>query len=238
MNSAVRAGVIDDVEAEARSLASMLKASQNADISEVALFSSAVNLIESLRSGQPYDILFVDVKLKDADGVDLAARLTEAGFASQVVFVSGYDTYHTRVYRTHHTAYLKKPYRQNDVDEALRLVNLTYTAQGETPLTIRHKGVVDVVQLRDISYIESSLRMLKIYTKDAEYEMYGKISDLTTQLPERFVRCHQSFILNLDAVESLDATEAHLVDGHSIPVSRRMRTQVRKALLNHIRKNN
>lgn len=234
----MRAGVIDDVKEEAKALSKMLKASGAANVTSVDTYSSANDLLEGLRGRKPLDVLFVDVKLEEADGVDLAARLSEAGLAAQIVFVSGYDTYHTRVYRTQHTAYLKKPYRQEDVDEALRLTVDARGDQDETPLAIRHKGIVNVIRPRDILFMESSLRLIKVHTRDEFFETYGKLGDLLEQLPDHFVRCHQSFVVNLDAIESLDANEAHLIDGRSVPVSRRMRTTVRRALFSHIRENN
>lgn len=231
----MRAGVIDDVREEAKALSKMLKASDVLTFKSVETFSSTGDLLEGLRGRKPLDVLFVDVHLDETDGVNLAARLSDAGLTSQIVFVSGYDTYHTRVYRTPHTAYLKKPYNQEDVDEALRLVIHALGEGVDTPLAIRHKGVVNVIPSRDILFMESSLRLIKVHTEDEFFETYGKLGDLLEQLPDHFVRCHQSFVVNLDAIESLDSDTAHLIDGRTVPVSRRMRTTVRRALLKHIR---
>jgi two-component system response regulator AgrA len=39
------------------------------------------------------------------------------------------------------------------------------------------------------------------------YEYYGKLDDIRKQLDDRFYRCHRSFIVNVQAVESINKKE-------------------------------
>ena len=92
-----------------------------------------------------------------------------------------------------------------------------------------------VVEPAEIRYLESRLHVVRVHAARGVLEVYGKLSDLLDALPARFVRCHQSFAVNLDAVTSLDASSITLVSGEQVPVSRRMRAEVRAALFAHLR---
>ena len=153
----------------------------------------------------------------------------------QVIYVSGYDSFHTQVYRTPHAAYLAKPFTPQDVACAVNLALSAQERSAERPLVLRVKGAERVVRPAEIIYLESSLHLVRVHTARETVEAYTKLGDLLRQLPARFVRTHQSFAVNLDAVSALDAAAVTLNTGETVPVSRRMRAGVREALFAHIR---
>lgn len=227
--------VVDDVAREARALAEMIRTSPQFDGAEVVELTTASDLRSYLTSGKPLDVLFVDVCLGEKNGIELVERLQAAGRGAQVVYVSGHDEFHTRVYATPHVSFVRKPLRQEDVDLALDQVLARREAASAEPLVLRHDHVVDVVQPQDVVYVESDRRHVVIHTRSATHRVYGKLSALLGDLPGYFVRCHQSYAINLDYVERLSAESVLLVTGESIPVSRRWRTAVREALFSRVR---
>ena len=168
-------------------------------------------------------------------GIDVVADLLAAGLNAQVVYLSGYDVYHTRIYRTPHACYLQKPFRQADVDEALAQAVAGLRQAGGHPVRFHLKGEERVVSPRDIIYIESNRRRVQVHLRRESFETYARLADLERELPPSFVRCHQSFLVNLDYVSSLGTSAIELVGGDTVPVSRRYRPGVREALFAHIR---
>lgn len=243
--------IVDDCAEDAAQLARMVRSCSRScppngpDPSEweISTFSSVDALSARMEEGYAPDLAFVDIVLDPGaspaapapTGVDAVERLFGAGSATQVVYVSGYDEFHTQVYRTRHAAYLAKPFSDKDVALALGLAQAAREHASEQPLVVRVKGVERVVRPSDILYLESSLHSLRIHTPREAIETYGKLADALSQLPRRFVRTHQSFAVNLDAVRSLESAAVVLVSGESVPVSRRMRASVREALFEHIR---
>lgn len=240
--------IVDDRAEDAEALACMVRACRRssevcATGEGISTFAAVDALSARMDGGYAPDIVFVDIVL-DPDaaqdgpaptGIDAVERLFGTGSAAQIVYVSGYDEFHTKVYRTRHAAYLSKPFSEEDVSLALDLALAARESALEKPLTLRVKGVERVVRPSDILYLESSLHALRVHTARGVVETYGKLVDALSQLPRRFVRTHQSFAVNLDAVRSLESTAVTLVSGESIPVSRRMRASVREALFEHIR---
>lgn len=230
--------IVDDSREDAQILADMLsRVPETAHVEVRMVQASALGYL--VRAGDIPEILFIDIQLGEGDdarsGIELVERLQGDAPMMAVVYMSGYDRYHTRVYRTEHAAYLRKPFEQEDVAEAVRLVQAARSRVTDRPLLIRVHGKEVVIAPRDISHIESHLRMVRVHAGEETVEAYGKLSDLESRLPPHFVRSHQSFLVNLDYVADLGTSEVHLTTGDTLPVSRRCRPALKEALFAHIR---
>lgn len=232
--------VVDDSAEDARELLGLLRSSRHADRLDMRSFSSTGELEAAIAAEGYPDLVFMDICLSEGPregaptGIDEVERLF-AGTFTQVVYVSGYGSYHTQAYRTEHACYVSKPLNQGDVDEALERAIGRLLARSDRPIGVRVQGTERVLRPKDIRYLESSRRLVRIHMRDEVIETYGKLADYQRNLPERFVRCHQSFIVNLDCIEYLGAASARISGGGEIPVSRRHRTELRDALISHIR---
>lgn len=217
----------------------------------VTCFTSASELIGRIIDGYELDIAFIDIVLTepapslnttdnapagaDQTGIDLVEQLLAHRPTTQIVYTSGYDTFHTKVYRTPHVAYLAKPFRRDDIAYALTLALAAREHTNDEALCFRLKGSERIVRPAEIRYLESKLHVVHVHTARDTFEVYGRLTALLGELPARFVRCHQSFAVNLDAVTSLGASSLTLIGGEEVPVSRRMRAGVRDALFAHLR---
>lgn len=228
--------IVDDQMEDAQRLADLLSAQIEA---EVRLYDSAQTLEEAVSCGAFPDVIFMDICLSDesddSTGIDAVARLERLGFFGAVVYMSGYDSYHTSVYRTRHIGYLRKPFTERDVAETWQRVERHVARTLQMPLCLHVGGEDHVIHPFDIWFIESDLRRVRIHMRSDILEMYGKLGDVLNRLSDEFVRCHQSFAVNLRYVEHLGATDVELVDGRCVPVSRRRRQEVRDALFAYIR---
>ena len=210
----------------------------------VTCFTSASELIGSIIDGYEPDIAFIDIVLAepapspntadsaapagtDQTGIDLVEQLLAHRPTTQIVYTSGYDT--------PHVAYLAKPFRRDDVAYALTLALAAREHTNDEALCFRLKGSERIVRPAEIRYLESKLHVVHVHTARDTFEVYGRLAALLDELPARFVRCHQSFAVNLDAVTSLGASSLTLIGGEEVPVSRRMRAGVRDALFAHLR---
>lgn len=75
---------------------------------------------------------------------------------------------------------------------------------------------------RHILYLQSNLKNVEIHKIDEEDEtVFAKLSDLESKLSYRFVRIHQSFIVNIEYIRSIrrDMHMVTLENGEDIPIS-------------------
>ena len=62
-----------------------------------------------------------------------------------------------------------------------------------------------------------------------------KLSELQEELKEhpQFLRCHQSYVVNLEQVERLEDSCFHMREGQLIPISRNFYKQSKNAYYHH-----
>lgn len=92
------------------------------------------------------------------------------------------------------------------------------------------------VPLVAVEYIESNLKKLKLHlTNGSSLEGYGKLKQLEEQIPPkgRFLRCFQSFIVNMEYAE-LDENNYLFVmrSGIKVPIRKRQYRQIRQRYYN------
>lgn len=76
-----------------------------------------------------------------------------------------------------------------------------------------------------IYYFEAREKKIFIKTLSGEYGFYGSIEKLATSLPDKFVRCHRSYIVNKMHVQKVLSVQSMiaLANGFIVPVSRTYR---------------
>lgn len=60
------------------------------------------------------------------------------------------------------------------------------------------------VNIRDIFYIETELRIINIYTVNRTYRFYGKLDEVVKYLNGDFYRCHKSCVINLEKIVRME----------------------------------
>lgn len=177
------------------------------------------------------DILFVDVRLDHgANGIELIQRAIPPTARIQVIYVSAYLEYAPAAYHTRHTWFLSKPVDQSELNAALeRAINELDAGRAE-PLLVHHGSTLVRIDPHQIRYAESDRRKVRIHERDRVVEVYARISDVEEQLPDQFVRCHKSFLVNLAFVSELCGRELILTDGERLPVSQRCRKHLSECL--------
>lgn len=88
-------------------------------------------------------------------------------------------------------------------------------------LILRCKTGITRLELDKLKYCEVTGRNLLLHKEDGEVlDSVGKLDDLCEQLKdyECFVRCHRSYMINMDYVKSISNKAVILSDGTQIPI--------------------
>lgn len=85
---------------------------------------------------------------------------------------------------------------------------------------------------RRIEYFESNGKKVVLHIKGSErpYSFNARLDDLIPMLSQWFLRCHQSYLVNMNEIYLLDKVQHvfKLLSGRNIPVSRRFYVQAAK----------
>lgn len=118
------------------------------------------------------------------------------------------------------------------------LVRLTHRkAQEEIfqdkVFTVISRGTTYRIPLAEILYFEARNKKLYLYTPNAEIEFYDTLEHLLERIPEQFIRCHKSFVVNKMAVEQIFLPQNEIIMSGGrirIPISRSCKAAVKESM--------
>ena len=85
---------------------------------------------------------------------------------------------------------------------------------------VQTKNYCKTIYLEEIYYIEVINRKIYVYTQNGIIEYYGKLQEVQYQLDERFIKCHRSYIINIDYLSHYENGMIQMKNGSTVPVSR------------------
>lgn len=166
------------------------------------------------------DIVFMDIELAEESGIETAKKLLERRPDCQVIYHTNYLHYAVDVYETEHCYYILKEQLRERIPDVMR------KAEEKMRLRCSHLAVASrsesqIIGIAAICYIERQRRISVIHTQTGHMETYEKLEDLHRRLPaDLFVRCHNSYIVNLSHVKKYTRMVMILEDDTEIPISR------------------
>ena len=174
-----------------------------------------------------FDAFFLDISLNQATpdhvGLSFAVKLQQMPRYKKtpILFITAFPEYvYSAINQLHCYAYIVKPYTDKDVH--LQLDNLF---KNENILFLKTTdGIYIRLSIDTLQYIQSSGRYLTFVTDTTSYcSRQYTLKKVLTVLPNEFVRCHKSYIINQRYVKNFDFVNcyAHMqTNNEIIPLSR------------------
>lgn len=184
-------------------------------------FSSGETLLQWYgRHTGELDLLFLDMELREMDGMETARRLRAADEGLQLVFVTGYADHVFDGYSVGALGYLMKPPRKEQLESVLDRAQAALVRQLDQAYICRSGETYYRIPMGKILYFASDRRQVECVTSDRTYTFYGKLDAVAADVGSRFVRIHQRYLVRAGAVARLESGEITLQDGTRLPVSR------------------
>ncbi len=210
--------VCDDNGADAARLVSMLEGAH-----KYRIFPSAEDLLFYLDdSSESFDLYLLDIFMGEMNGVLLGKRIREINDSALICYISSSPDYYAEAFSLYAFQYLLKPVTQESFRELLRRASsqLSHSRQQSIHLNCRGRNVS--IPYQNILYVTSMGHTLSIHCTDGQIERFGgRLDEFSARLDDTvFVRCHQSFLVNLYNVSALKS-DFFLCGDEQIPISRR-----------------
>ena len=199
-------------------------------------YQDGKEILEAARKGVTFDALFLDVEMKETDGMTAAAELRKMGVKVPVIFLTSHTEMAMEGYEVSAFRFLGKPLRREKLLQTL--ADLRDSIQRGKSILIRCEGEDVVVPLGNLIYAEARNNDLRIVLADREYQIRRKLSDLEQELSEHsdlFVRIHRGYLVNLQHVTKNRGTEVFVSNGDALSVSRSQAAEFKEALLRYVR---
>lgn len=193
---------------------------------EVKLYGNAESLLADVEQGRKhFDLYLLDIFMENSmNGIELAGKLRMEEEAAVICFVSTSDDFYREAYDLYAVQYLIKPVGREELEKLLDKVEKIFIRNMEKTLRYSWRRALGAIPYGKVLYITSREHLLFIHCTDGRVqESTGKLNDLEQQIcGDTFLRCHQSFIVNMYHVREFSGMELTLaLEGEKVPVSRR-----------------
>ncbi|MBQ8619965.1 MAG: response regulator transcription factor [Clostridia bacterium] len=170
-------------------------------------------------------VCFLDVEMPGMTGLECAKAIQDTDPHTMIVFATAHDDYMAQAFEVYAFDYMVKPFKVERVMktlERIRQVMRMRTGQGEAPqpsvtairarstaasgrIMLRHKEGVNFVNQSDILLVQRENRSTVLYATDGRrFETSEALGDVQERLdPQIFFRCHKSYIINLNVIDSI-----------------------------------
>ena len=180
-----------------------------------------------------FDILFLDIGMEGQNGMDTAYEIRKRGLDMEIVFVTAFRDYVFEGYKVGAVRYILKTELEKEVSECLDAILKNHKREERSVCFSFVKGQREIL-LSDLYYVESKAHKLVFKVGSDELAMYDVLDHVEERLSEQyFIRCHQSYLVNLEHIVQIKGYRLYLSDGTEIPVSRTRYQETKKQLLHY-----
>ncbi len=227
----MRIAICDDEEAQRLLIQRYVEAwaADNKVALETELFASGESFWFAWEDDSSYDLLIFDIEMGQLNGMELAAGIRRKDEDIPILFVTGYDSYMAQGFEVAALHYLLKPLRKEKLFTVLdKLKKMRMRKKQEEKILFRAEEGPLSLPASKIWYIEAMAHQCILYTEDTSHVLCSSIGEMVRQLCGRreFVRCHRSYLVNVQHISAIVKPELVLDDGRRIPVSRSAEKEV------------
>lgn len=225
--------ICDDNPADSGYLTKLLKiwgSKRNIRL-DTETFSSAEAFLFCYEENKSFDVLLLDIEMKDMDGVTLAKQIRRENETLQIIFITGYFEYIAEGYEVAALHYLMKPVKEEKffsvMDRAVEKIK-----QNDRCLNLNQSGVMVRIPLYEIRYLDVQKNYVTIHGRK-DYTVKQTLNYFEKELDYRFHRTGRSLILNLNDIRRITKTEVHLSDGTILPLPRGAYEPLNRAVITY-----
>lgn len=168
---------------------------------QVSFCSNNATEVLSYITSNPVDVLICDIQLNSGNtGISLVQKIRQVNKSIYIIFATGHLEYALIAYKLKTFDYIAKPITQERMEETLiRLFQDIESAPEQYLALDKNK----IIKQEAIQFIEKNGMKLVVYTDCGKYETYSSFNAIIPSLPSNFVRCHKSFIANINNVKDI-----------------------------------
>jgi len=229
----IKCYILDDEQQAVDALTALLKKKFVGQVEVVGSNIDPKIAIEEIETLNP-DVLFLDVEMPTMSGLEVLRHFPQRKF--HVIFTTAHEKYALPALKAAATDYLLKPLSPQDVFDALQKVthrnvlNEEPRPQSGHRITLSTATELLVINSEDIIRIEADNNYSQFYFINRPKLLISRtLKEFEDQLiPYHFFRIHQSHLINLlhvESVQSLDGGYVLMKQGHKVEISRRRKPE-------------
>ena len=198
---------------------------------EIRTFASAEAFLFEYEEDKAYDILLLDVEMKNINGIELAKRIRKDNNRAEIIFITSHFEFVGEGYEVDALHYLIKPISAEKLTQVLTKAAEKISVEPPS-VVISCEGETVKLYEADIRYVESFLHYIVIHTKDKEYKIKENISVFENRVSDDFYRIHRSYLVSLKHITRISRTSVN-IGNTELPLSRGKYDDINRAFIEH-----
>ncbi|MBN2892902.1 MAG: response regulator transcription factor [Bacteroidales bacterium] len=204
----------------------------------IATADDVASGVETINKYSP-DILLLDINLSDGTGFDILNQIKTHNF--KLIFITAYDQYAIQAFKFSAFDYILKPVDPDELISVLEKIkpelsnidystqlktffeNLQTSANSEKKIVLKTHDTIFVENTKDLIYCKADNNYTEFHIIDKKVLVSNTLKHYENTLDNStFIRCHQSYIVNLFHIKKYDKRDGGfliLSDNSQIPVS-------------------
>ncbi len=239
--------VDDEAPARARLREVLADCAANLPLEILGESDNGMDALRQVEEKRP-DVLLLDIRMPEMDGIEVAMHLRHLSPATAVIFTTAYDNYASQAFEVNAVDYLMKPVRAERLGAALAKARVLSQAaldglrqahpRARSHISLNEKGRMVLVPVADILYLKAEAKYVTVKTAAREYLIEDSLVKLEVEFGDRFIRIHRNCLVARQGIREIGKSahpeESHYLRLEGVPerlaVSRRQYSLLRDLL--------
>ena len=179
----------------------------------------------------PFDLMFIDIFMTGMSGLEMAGNIRRIDPYCKIMFVTTSKDYMAESHMVQTSGYVVKPFTREKMDASMTIFyNEFQKSSRMIVVPVGREGSV-WIPVASIEYVEVFDKSSHFHMHDSVIETTLTLSDAENKLGgEPFLRCHRSYIINMNHVRDIGDTSYLMKNGDSVPMRVKSRKELRLAV--------
>lgn len=183
-----------------------------------------------------FDIIFLDIFMNGMNGIKCAEQIRGYDSDCKIIFATSSTEHSLESFKVFPFNYLVKPITKAVFNPVIKKAVNDISREKQKSLSVKNGSNIQIVFYKDMLFIESSAKTLNIHTiNDSIISYRSKLDEIQVQIDDkRFLRCHKSFLVNMDYISSVENYSFKLSNGKLIPITQRNFANIKKVFYDYV----
>lgn len=201
---------------------------------QVAFSSDNTEEVLNYISSNKVDVAMLDINLKsNKTGIELAKEIRKINKNIYIIFTTGHLEYAMIAYKVKTFDYIAKPINYDRLEETIIRLFEDVTSVPKRYLKIDNKNTL--VDESEVQYIKRDGMKLVFHTNSRDYDTYSSFNKFQDQLPENYIRCHKSYIANINQIKDVEPVSGTITfkNGDTCDIGPKYKSDLMEVLNNY-----